>query len=118
MCIRDRYGAAAIETLRALKLYDQVQSRLVFGENIGQTHVLVATGNADAGFVAQTSISHMESGKKGTLLQVHPHLHRPIRQDSSLLNPGQHNNAARYFNEFLHGPKGRAIIRQAGYRVD
>lgn len=112
------YGAAAIETLRALKLYDHVQSRLVFGENIGQTHVLVATGNADAGFVAQTSISHMESGKKGTLLQVHPHLHRPIRQDSSLLSPGQHNNAARYFNEFLHGPKGRAIIRRAGYRVD
>ena len=112
------YGAASIETLRTLKLYDQVQSRLVFGENIGQTHVLVATGNADAGLVAQSSISRMESGKKGTLLQVQPHLHRPIRQDSSLLNTGQHNDTARQFNEFLHGPQGRTIIRQAGYRVE
>ena len=112
------YGVAAIETLKALELYDQVQPHLVFGENIGQTHALVATGNAEMGFVAASSVSQIKNGEKGILLQVRPHLHRPIRQDGAILRLGAHNAVAQRFNEFLHSPQGRAIIRRAGYRVD
>jgi len=112
------YGVAAIETLKTLQLYDQLQPRLVFGENIGQTHALVATGNAEVGFVAVSNVSRIKNVEKGILLQVRPHLHRPIRQDSAMLRLGEHNAAAQRFNEFLHGPQGRTIIRRAGYRVD
>jgi len=112
------YGVAAIETLKRLRLYDEVKPRLVFGENIGQTLALVATGNAEAGFVALSSISRIENGERGILLQVRPSLHGPIRQDSAILKPGMHNTAVQRFNEFLHGPQGRKIIRRAGYEVD
>lgn len=112
------YGVAAIETLKTLQLYDQVQPRLVFGENIGQTHALVATGNAEVGFVALSSVSRIETGEKGILVQVRPQLHRPIRQDSAILSSGEHNAVAQRFNEFLHGPQGHGIIRRAGYDVD
>ena len=112
------YGAAAIETLKTLKLYDHVHPRLVFGENIGQTHALIATGNAEVGFVALSSVSSIKNRQMGILLHVRPQLHRPIRQDSAILGRGEANPVAQRFNEFLHGPRGRAIIRQAGYRVD
>ena len=46
------YGSAAKETLEALGLFGKLRRRIVMGENIGQAHVLVATGNADLGFVA------------------------------------------------------------------
>ena len=112
------YGVAAIETLKTIQLFDQLQPRLVFGENIGQTHALVATGNAEMGFVAASSVSRIKNGEKGILLQVRPHLHRPIRQDSAMLRLGEHNAVAQRFNEFLHSPQGRTIIRRAGYEVD
>ena len=112
------YGIATIETLKSLQLYDEVKPRLVFGENIGQTLSLVATGNAEIGFVAVSSISRIRNREKGALLHVHPGLHAPIRQDSAILQSGKHNTTAHRFNEFLHGPHGRKIIRRAGYEVD
>lgn len=44
------YGRAAVAALKALNIYDQVASRLVYGENIAQTAQFVQSGAADAAF--------------------------------------------------------------------
>ena len=46
------YGAAAREVLRGFGLYAPLRDKIVTAENIGQTYAMVATGNAEIGFVA------------------------------------------------------------------
>ena len=46
------YGMAAEESLRYYGLWDKVQDKLVFGENISQTAQFVQAGAADVGIIA------------------------------------------------------------------
>ena len=109
------YGAAAIETLKALKLYDPLQSKIVQGENISQTFQFVDTGNAELGFVALSQIAKVSSGSRWLVPQ---NLYSPILQDAVLLKKGAGNEAATAFIAFLRGPDARAIIEKYGYAVD
>jgi molybdate transport system substrate-binding protein len=48
------YGQRAIEVLRARKLFDLFEPRLVYGENVAQATQFVATGAAAIGFVSHS----------------------------------------------------------------
>lgn len=109
------YGAAAREVLQGFGLYATLRDRIVTAENIGQTHAMVATGNAEIGFVAASGIRESDEGSRW---QVPADLHAPIRQDAVLLAHGADNPAAQQFLEFLHGERARAIISDYGYGVD
>ena len=109
------YGAAAMETLDKLKLTDAVKSRVVTGENLGQTYQFVATGNAQLGFVALSQV--MEDGqlREGSAWIVPATMHEPIRQDAIVLNSAKDNEAAKALMAYLKGDKARAIIKSYGY---
>jgi molybdate transport system substrate-binding protein len=109
------YGAAAVETLAGLAILQRVQPRLVLGENIGQTYAMVATGNADMGFVALSQLRSARHGGSGSLWIVPEALHHPIRQDAVLLIRGRSNPAAEAFLDFLRQPAVRARIEAFGY---
>ena len=112
------YGAAARQTLRALGLHDALRSRIVTGENIGQTHALVATGNAELGFVALAYVLSPRNRLRGSRWDVPQRLHDPIRQDAVLLRRGRNNAAARAFLAYLRTAEARAIIQSFGYAVE
>ena len=42
-----------------MDLWEAVETRVVFGENVGQTFSFVSTGNAEIGFVALALVSAM-----------------------------------------------------------
>ena len=109
------YGAAAIETLRKLGLYNQLKSKIVKGENIAQTYQFVATGNAQLGFVANAQIMNNERGSRWL---VPRHLRAPIKQDAVLLKHGANNKAAKAFLHYLKGEKARAIFTKHGYGIE
>jgi molybdate transport system substrate-binding protein len=109
------YGAAAIETLTALKLLDALKSKLVQGENIAQTHQFVVSGNAELGFVALSQVWKDGGLTSGSAWVVPDALHQPIRQDAVLLNPGAGNAAAVAWLDFLKGEKAREVIHAYGY---
>lgn len=106
------YGEAAMQTLRSLGLAEKLKPRLVFGENVGQAHALVATNNAELGLVA---LSYVLASPTGTYWEVPPVLHEPIRQDAVLLNAGKDHSGALAFIEFLRGPQARLVIEAMGY---
>lgn len=106
------YGAAAVETMKALKLYDALQPKLVIGANITQAFQFVDTGNAEIGFVA---LSQLTGDKGGSRWLVPQDLYRPIRQDAVLLKKGADNEAATAFMGFMKGPEAKAIIEKYGY---
>jgi molybdate transport system substrate-binding protein len=108
------YGAAAIETLKALKLYDTLQSKIVQGNNISQTFQFVNTGNAELGFIALSQLAGKAEGSRWDVTQS---LYTPIRQDAVLLKKGAGNAAATGFIAFLKGPEARKITEKYGYAV-
>ena len=112
------YGAAARETLKVLGLFDILRHRIVMGENIGQAHALVATGNADAGFVALSHVLSPRNRQKGSRWDVPQHFYTPIRQDAVLLNRGSNNPAAHAFLDYLKSKESRGVIESFGYAVD
>jgi molybdate transport system substrate-binding protein len=106
------YGVAAVETMRSLGVYDQLEPKIVQGNNINQTFQFVETGNAELGFIA---LAQVVNNNEGSRWVVPEDLHDAIRQDAVLLNKGSDSEAARAFVEFLQGPEAAAIIKKFGY---
>ena len=111
------YGAAAVETLQKLGLYENLQGKLVQGENIAQAYQFVYSGNAQLGFVALSQV--MKEGKlsAGSGWIVPADLYAPIRQDAVLLNRGKDNVAAIELLDFLQSARAAAIIQSYGYKL-
>ena len=112
------YGVASRETLQALGLWDTLKSKIVMGQNIGQTHSMVATGNAQLGFIALSAVLSPRETAKGSRWDVPQNLFTPIRQDAILLNAGSKNGAAIAFIAFLKTPDARAVIERYGYGIE
>jgi len=108
------YGVAAMEVLDALDLKDTVLPRLVRGDSIAQTFQFVATGNAEAGFVALAQLRAWD-GASGANWVVPASLHQPIDQQAILLARSKFPEAARAWLEFLGSEEARAIIEKDGY---
>jgi len=109
------YGAAAIEAMKALKVFDKLQPKLVEGATITQAYQFVETGNAELGFVALSQLTGPETGSRWLVPQE---LYSPIRQDAVLLKSGASNEAATGFIAFLKSPEARVIIEKYGYVFD
>ena len=109
------YGAAAVETLNKLGLYDALQSKLVTGESIGQTFSFVSTGNAELGFVALSQVYEGGKIKSGSGWIVPANLHNAIRQDAVILTHGKDNQAASALTAYLQSEPAKAVIRSFGY---
>lgn len=109
------YGQAALQVIENLDLKEKIQPLLVQGENITQTHQLIATGNAELGFIAFSQVIDNDTFGKGSGWIVPSSLYRPIRQDAVLLTRGADNSAARGLIQFLKSSQARSIIRRYGY---
>jgi len=107
------YGIAAKETLLALGHWSSLQSKIVFGQNVGQTYAMVSTRNAEIGLVALSNV--VARPESGTCLLIPKNYYSPIRQDVVLLNTGASNPAAIEFIKFLQSPKAKDIIIKGGY---
>ncbi len=106
------YGMAARETLQKLGIWSQVESKIVYADNISMAKQYGSSGNADAVFTAY-SLVLKEPGK---VIQVGEGLHAPIQQAVGIVAASKHADTARAFVDFLLGEKGRGILRSSGYR--
>src|SRR5262249_32331945 len=109
------YGAAGIEVMKALGVYDKLSGKIVQGSNIAQTFQFVDTGNADLGFVALSQVIERPGGSRWV---VSAKRSAPIRQDAVLLTTGASTDAARAFLNFLKGPEALVVIEKFGYGVE
>jgi molybdate transport system substrate-binding protein len=111
------YGAATVQVLQALGLYDQVAPRLVQGESVAQAYQFVASGNAELGFIALSQVTEKGRLREGSMWVVPGRLYSPIKQDAVLLAPGRYHAAARAWLEWLRRPAAIATIRSFGYAL-
>ena len=109
------YGAAALESITKLGLFNGLEHRIVVGESIGQAFSFVATGNAELGFIALSQIYENGQIKRGSAWLVPQSLYSPIRQDAVLLGKGAGNEAAIMLLAFLKTENAKVVIRSFGY---
>lgn len=108
------YGAAAREVLQGFGLWEPLAAKRVQGMDISQTWQMVASGNAELGFVAASALS---GETRGSRWNVPPGLHAPLAQDAVLLKRGADNAAAVAFLRYLGSAEARALIRAQGYAL-
>ena len=106
------YGTAAVETLKTLKLYEQLKPKIVEGSSIAQAFQFIDTANAELGFVAASQLIGNDTGSRWIVPQSS---YTQIRQDAVLLKRSANNEAATAFMAFLKGPEAKAIIERFGY---
>lgn len=109
------YGLAARQALESAGVWEAVRDRLVYGEDVGDTLRLAATGNADVALVA-LSLATLADDPAWTLIP--DELHEPIEQ--VLLVTAEDPDgaaAAEAFVGLLVGPEGRQVMGRYGLRV-
>jgi len=111
------YGAAGVEALKALGVYEAIAPKIVQGDNIAQALQFIATGNAELGFVALSQVAPPDKPAVGSWWVVPARLYTPILQDAALLKKGERNVAAAAFLQFLRGDKAKALIKSYGYEL-
>lgn len=111
------YGAAAVETMHKLKLYEVLEPKLVVGESIAQAQQFVASGAAELGFVAMSQVFERGRLKAGSAWTVPAGLYAPIRQDAIALKRGSGKPAVAALLKFMQGEQARTVIRSYGYEM-
>lgn len=109
------YGSAARQFLEREGLWDRLQARLVYGENISQALHFVATQNAAIGLVARSQVLDTRLPAPSCSWIVPAGLHAPIAQDAIVLSRAADNAAAAAFVRFLAGERAAGVLRRFGY---
>jgi molybdate transport system substrate-binding protein len=103
------YGAAAEQALRKAGLWERLNGRVVYGENIRQTLQYAESGNADAAITAWSLVFD-----RGGVL-VPQRFYDPIRQCAAVTAITRQRLEAERFLQFLSGPAGLQVLRQYGF---
>lgn len=112
------YGMAAMQVLQKLGVQDQLQSRLVRGENIAQAFQFVSTKNADAGFVAAAMFEMGSNIERACVWQVPSDMYAPINQKMVVLNRAKNKAPVKAFVKYIRSPDAKKIIQAMGYDVE
>jgi molybdate transport system substrate-binding protein len=105
------YGLAAKQALQSAGIWERVQPKLVYGDNIRQTLQYAETGNVEVAIVS-LSLSVPSNGR-WTLIPEE--LHQPIDQGLAVIKDTKNEQAARAFATFISSPQGKSIMKKYGF---
>lgn len=108
------YGRAAREALEKAGIYDEVKTKLVFGENISQAAQFAQSGSAQVGILA-LSLTFAESMKGGERWEVPADLYAPVEQAAVVLEASRNKAAAEAFLEFVKSTPAQELLAQYGF---
>lgn len=110
------YGVAAVAFLKNAKLHDQVEGKLVMGEDVAQAAQFVISGNAQVGIIPLSlalAPKMVEAGKHYVLTRNAP----AVEQGAIVLSKAADKSAAGKFLDFMKSPDVIAILKRYGYDV-
>lgn len=109
------YGRAAVAAMTTLGVYEQVQDRLVYGENIAQTAQFIHTGAADIGIIALALALAPALRDAGRYWEIPLDAYPRMDQGGVILSWAKDMEAAQALRAFVLGPEGKAILRDYGF---
>ena len=111
------YGKRAQEALHASAMWDKVQPKLVFGENIAQTAQFVQSGSVQVGIIALSLARSPELASKGAYYLIPDSLHTPLEQAFIVTRHGAENPVAKAFANYMQSAAAREVMRASGFSL-
>jgi molybdate transport system substrate-binding protein len=109
------YGRAAVAALRHAGLYEQVESKLVRGENVSQAAQFVQSGNAEAGIVPKSLALAPAMKNAGTFVEIPDSFYPPIEQAAVVVTASKQKSIAQQFVGFLKTAESVRILETFGF---
>jgi len=108
------YGRAAVTALQKAGIYEQVQPKLVYGEDILQAAQFVQSGNAQVGIVA-LSLAISPVMQNGDRWLVPVELSPPLEQSVVVVSSSKNKSAAIQFLALVKSAEGRQLLAKYGF---
>jgi molybdate transport system substrate-binding protein len=108
-------GQYAEESLRALGLWDRLQPKLVFAENVRQVLDYVARGEVEAGFVYTTDAATRTRAVKEAF-RPPDDTYRPVIYPGAVVAASKQPALGRAFLELLASHEGRTVLGRFGFQ--
>jgi molybdate transport system substrate-binding protein len=105
------YGVAAQEALQSAGVWEELQGKIVRGENVRQALQYVQSGDAQVGILALSVVDVPEIS--WTLIE--DDLHEPLDQALAVLASSKEPDLARQFADYINGQTGRPVMRKYGF---
>lgn len=109
------YGKRAEEALRASGLWEHVESKLVYGDNIAHAAQFVRTGNAQVGIIALSLALNPALAQHGGYALIPQELHEPLEQGFIITRRAAGSALARRFAGFMGSGPARSVMRRSGF---
>ncbi len=109
------YGKRAEEALRAAGLWEKLQPKFVYGENIAQTAQFVATGSCQVGIIALSLAVNPQLANKGGYWLIPNQLHSPLEQGFVITKKAAGNPLAKRFADYINSQLARGLMTQYGF---
>jgi molybdate transport system substrate-binding protein len=107
------YGSMAMIALKQVGLWEALQNKMVFAQDIAQAFQYAATESVDMGFCALSS-AFSDQGKRGCFLVVNEA--PAVIQAACIIKKSGKPAEARRFADFLNSPQALAVKASYGYR--
>ncbi len=108
-------GQYTQEMLTKIGLWEQIQPKLVLGNNVRQVLTYVESGNVDAGIVYTTDAK--ASPKVAVRATAAENWHSPIIYPVAVIRSSRNPVAAKTFVEFLAGDRAKIVFQKHGFGI-
>ncbi|MDP9045769.1 MAG: molybdate ABC transporter substrate-binding protein [Pseudomonadota bacterium] len=107
------YGARAKEALQHAGLWEAIEPRLVWGENISQTAQFATSGSTQGGIIALSLAMEPSVGQLGSCALIPESWHQPLRQRMVLMKDAP--EVLREFYDYLGTEPARTLFARFGF---
>lgn len=107
------YGAASIETLKKLEIYEQVEGQIVYADNVNKALEMVESGDIEAGLVSYGELSDEQKSKAWI---VPGRMHSHINQSLVALKASSPALTQKWI-KFMESDTVKNILISSGYGV-
>jgi molybdate transport system substrate-binding protein len=105
------YGKAAKESLETWGIWEEIQPKLVYAENIRQAYQYVESGNADVGIVALALMNETDV----PFQLIDKETHQPIIQALGIPTLTDKDGLSKQFSAFILSERGQEILMKYGF---
>ncbi len=110
------YGRAAIQVLENHHIYNQIKSKLVYGESIAQVNQFITSKSSEIGFTAKSVVLSPKMKNRGHWIALDRKTYQPIEQGVVILkNENQSIKDVQQFYDFLFSKEATEILEEFGY---
>lgn len=109
------YGRRAEEALRASGLWEKIEPKLVFAEDMIQVMQFAQTGNAQAAIISLSFAVNPDIARQGGYWLIPDNLHEPLEQAFIITKRAEGNALAKRFADYVSSAPARAVMTKYGF---